>query len=666
MSYLPISSSLRDALKLFHEAISSTSSHDTSSIADGNVSTTSVAEDSFRKRILERYTYSRVLVPTYQYVLLGLLATITVLHWTTKIRRAVRRRQWKRLADAERILESQGRLGHIEERGDITPPKPEENTVEESTSSSGSTSSSTTGIPTPTENAMKALGHPATETSPLLSKSAIQSSSYLPSLYSRVRYFLLYQPAPIPLVDKVLPSNGTSIFIVLFLGLNIFYTLFAIAPIAENIFVFADRASLMFISNLPLLYLLAAKNQPVKFLTGYSYESLNLFHRRIGEFMCLLAILHGIGMFGVWWTIFYPHGVTLLDFLTTKIIVLGIATLLAYEGLYLTSLASFRKRWYELFLGLHVTLQLAAGILLWFHHHESQIYIGTALAIWVIDRTLFRLFLQTYSAKAAEVEVLEDGETVRIVTQIPFKFPGTGRSAAGIRRGWKATDHIFVTIPSFGVAHALQAHPFTISSPAPLPGSTSGHLELLIRAQDGFSKCLLTAAHRHRKLDIRCDGPYGSQTAVEMLQDSDAAFVVAGGSGIAVGLPLVWTLLDREEYDPEQGLQQDLGHRRPRNVFLLWIIHQQAHKCWLSDEEVKKLKAKGVHVEIYVTSESGRPDIGSYIEDHVKELELRGEKGSIGVVCSGPDGLNRAVRNTAAHLVRSGRDVDIEIEKFGW
>jgi hypothetical protein len=45
--------------------------------------------------------------------------------------------------------------------------------------------------------------------------------------------------------------------------------------------VFADRCGLVF-ANLPLLYLLAAKTQLHRLLTGYSYESLNIVHRRLG------------------------------------------------------------------------------------------------------------------------------------------------------------------------------------------------------------------------------------------------------------------------------------------------------------------------------------------------------------------------------------------------
>jgi len=41
------------------------------------------------------------------------------------------------------------------------------------------------------------------------------------------------------------------------------------------------------------------------------------------------------------------------------VILLTLGAFFSYEVLYLASLASFRQRWYELFLGLHIVLQLA-------------------------------------------------------------------------------------------------------------------------------------------------------------------------------------------------------------------------------------------------------------------------------------------------------------------
>lgn len=74
-----------------------------------------------------------------------------------------------------------------------------------------------------------------------------------------------------------------TLLVLALIALNVFYNLHGMPLSLQYAFALADRCGLLVSANLPLLYLLAAKTQPVKMLTGYSYESLNGFHRRLGE-----------------------------------------------------------------------------------------------------------------------------------------------------------------------------------------------------------------------------------------------------------------------------------------------------------------------------------------------------------------------------------------------
>ncbi|KAL8683831.1 MAG: hypothetical protein Q9224_006649 [Gallowayella concinna] len=434
------------------------------------------------------------------------------------------------------------------------------------------------------------------------------------------------------------------------------------------LFVFADRTSLLFVANLPILYLFAAKNQPIKLLTGYSYESLNVFHRRLGEVMCLLALLHSLGMVGVWYTILRPVGFSLARFLLSKIILLGLGALVAYELIYFTSLGSFRQRWYELFLFLHVSLQVAALVLVWFHHHGSRPYVGAALAIFLIDRLLYRMGLKLKSLRAS-LEVTEDGDTVILYTEVPLaqKHRYVGNLIGqDITKGWKATEHIFLTIPALSHKHIIQAHPFTIASKAPQAGDSNAELKLIVRAQDGFSGDLLRYARGHNSVKIRLDGPYGSQNAFHLLRQCDLSVVVAGGSGIAVALPLIWAAhASRCAIDLENDPKTKLA---PKMV-LIWVVRNETHTSWVGPSEFQDLRKSGIEVIIPPpTAKNGKPDVPSIISSWVSSQAAPVTSGDakIGVVCSGPDGMNRAVRKACAGLLAQGHDVDIEVEKFGW
>ncbi|TKA50920.1 hypothetical protein B0A49_13475 [Cryomyces minteri] len=432
------------------------------------------------------------------------------------------------------------------------------------------------------------------------------------------------------------------------------------------LFIFADRTALLFVANLPILYLLAAKNQPIKLLTGYSYESLNIVHRRLGELLCLLALLHSAGMAGVWYTILRPVGFTLARFLLTKIIVLGLGAFIAYELLYFTSLGSFRQRWYELFLVLHVVLQTAALALVWFHHSGSRPYVGVALGVFLLDRLIFRLGMKTKTMRAS-LSITEDGDTVLVSANWQLLGKRTlWQKLFGLHvgYGWKATEHVFLTVPSLSRKHIVQAHPFTIASAAPPSSESHAWLSLLIRAHDGFSRDLLTHAHRNGSTTISLDGPYGSQHAMGTLQDCGLTVVIAGGSGIAVAFPIVWSLLNQLP-DPES--QADV-HQTRTKVCLIWVVHQKEHTRWIGGERLDQLRQKGLHIIIPdPTSEAGRPDVGALVEELIEESsDGRNEKIRAGVVCSGPDGMNRAVRNVCAEMVKRGRNIDVGIEKFGW
>lgn len=624
------------------------------------------------KKLIDGIHFSQKFILSYQLVLIGLLLIFTAIHWGSRFR------SWYRRRNPIRGRYEGGKSGSRNTGGG-------KGEVIIESSSRGSLSSTST-LQEDFQANNQDSKHTLDEQSLLLPKASIAEAPPLRwTLTRKIRAWLVYQPRPIPVINKTLPSNGTTLAVLAFIGLQIFYTCFMTSLSISMLFVFADRTSLVFVANLPLLYLFAAKNQPIKILTGYSYESLNILHRRLGEVMCLLALLHSAGMIGVWYTVLQPAGITLINFLLIKMILLGIGAFLAYEILYLTSLGSFRQRWYELFLGVHVVLQVAALVLVWFHHRRSRWYVGVALAIFLIDRLVYRISVKTMTVRAS-LEVQEDMRTV--VLRAPISTPVTKHKrakstlGAGLTAGWKATEHVFLTVPSLARKHIIQAHPFTIASKAPTDDEKEANLDLIIRAQDGFSGDLVRYAKCHDTVTIRVDGPYGSQSAVKTLQDSDYAVIVAGGSGIAVAWPLVWSLIDgRTTRDLEHQINPATRNKKKnKKILFVWIIRERSHTSWLGEHKLAELRANnGVTLMTPPpTSEQGHPDIANilreWIHDHVDvddddndddDDARRG--GKIGVVASGPDGMNRAVRNVCSAMLRDGRrDVRVEVEKFGW
>lgn len=610
-----------------------------------------------RRKIIEGILYNKKLVPTYHIVILGLVVVFSVAHWSGNILRWRRRR-------AIKLRYGNNEIDPLnDEDGQLKTPiigRPYVRDFQEiSTPSSGS--STILGTESPPRKELD------DEETPLLHNGhALQPLYPRRTILSGFKAFLMYQPQPIPIIHKVLPSNGTSLTIIFFLATNMFYTFWHINFELVQSFVLSDRVGLLFVSNLPYLYLLGAKNQPLKFLTGRSYESLNLIHRRLGEVLCLQALLHALGMVGAWWYIIRPTGFlpTLFDFLIHKMILFGLIAFFSYELLYITSLASFRRRWYELFLGLHVVFQALALLFLFLHHPAGRPYVGAALSIFLIDRIIYRLNLKSVTVEA-QASIMEDDETVILSTTLILQPPKTSHVLLGksIAQGWQATDHVFITVPSLARKYLLQSHPFTIASRAPHPSEKEAKLSLLIRARDGFSADLLMRTRSHKRLNLRIDGPYGSSHARNLLEDSDLSLLVAGGSGIAVIWPLVHHLLALSR-SSDAEIASDSALRK--RIVVMWVIHKGEHIDWVGRNALADAENRGVEIIIpRATEEIGRPNLEALITKVT--VGLLGQCGKrLGVVTSGPDSMGRQVRNICSGMRRDGMNVGVTVEKFGW
>lgn len=618
----------------------------------------------------------RAIVATYNIVLFTVLIIFSLSHLYVKSR------------DCKKILAIE--RGHA-----TTLPASRGGPQIDDGSVASSSSNSTTGSFSASEDALK-VDDVDVERQPLLNRHSrthydITRRRQRIGPLNLLRSWLTYQPPPLPLINRTLPSNGTTISVLGFYGLNILYLFHALPLETRHLFALADRAGLLFIANIPPLYLLAAKNQPLKALTGYSYESLNIFHRRVGELMCLAAAVHFTAIV-VWagWLApdFIQHQLrpSWYHFFTHPVILYGVIAFIAYETLYFTSLGSFRQRWYEIFLASHVVLQVAALVFLWLHFSTARPYVYAALVIFFVDRLVYRLWLKS-ATFIADLSILEDGETVSLSADWDIPLPRRRRWCSSvltsrkqnITHGWHPADHIFVTIPALGRVHAMQAHPFTIASaaptlaasssdptslpdadpPSPSPSPPHAWLNLLIRAQSGFTSALLNHARANNRVSVRVDGPYGSHDPLRVLRACDVAVLIAGGSGIAVAFPLVWELATA--FMARNGGEAGQGRRE---VFLYWVVHSRAQRSWIPQERLDELARWGVHVVIpEPTVEVGRPDVEGYV---ARLADRTCGEGEVGVMVSGPDGLNRVVRNTCARAIRGGAKVRLQVEKFGW
>lgn len=311
----------------------------------------------------------------------------------------------------------------------------------------------------------------------------------------------------------------------------------------------------------------------------------------------------------VWYTVLGPYGLTLGQFLSRPEVELGLTALTAYQLIYISSLASFRQKAYELFLASHIALQVIGLLFLYMHNPGSRVYVGITLAIFVIDRVIYRFWVKRTTVEAT-IAIMEDDETVKLSTEISLTPRSKISRVLGrsLTQGFQAADHVFVTVPSLGRKYALQSHPLVIASAAPSQSAEVAQLDFLVRARERFSLDLLNHAHKHDRLKLQLDGPYGSSLSRSILADSEVAVLVAGGSGIAVAWPLAQHLLELNLSSEASGAPSFV-HRK-RKIVIIWVMRKPTHVSWIGQHALDDAERNGADVIIPATTDDhGEPDL---------------------------------------------------------
>jgi NAD(P)H-flavin reductase len=341
------------------------------------------------------------------------------------------------------------------------------------------------------------------------------------------------------------------------------------------------RAAWVSVTQLPFIYLLSSKFNPVSILTGISYERLNWLHRWTARTIFLTLIVH--------WTFFFQEWVE-ADFVKLQLKMMpmvkyGFGAWAVITWMVLSGFGFFRAASYEIFVAQHI---VAAAALLWLVFIHIPVYaqynVWMCVSFLAFDwgcRTIHALLRNTHllgmSLKApgysASTEVLP-GNMVRLTLHdVDFV--------------WKAGQHVYLSVPTL---RPFEVHPFTVAN-IPTADDTSGErkLTLLIKAHGGFSRSLLKAAVRDaqtaRRRRVFLLGPWGIPPDI---LHYETVVLIACASGASFIVPLLQNLVSK------QGCVQ--------NTHLHWIVRSRASiACF--DEELRALTtaARSSHMHLQIT-----------------------------------------------------------------
>jgi predicted ferric reductase len=280
---------------------------------------------------------------------------------------------------------------------------------------------------------------------------------------------------------------------------------------------------------------LALKNTPLAFLTAHSYERLNVLHQAAGYCTVVDVILHALLQ------IVSEEQCSNLALFLEREQIMGIVAGLALVTTF-TSAVFLKPIRYEAFYIVHIVMFMLILISIGMHRpnlsDKSIFIIIVAASIWGSDRLLraSRLMIMAFGNRATIAPLGQGG--VRISMHRPL---------------WRATpgSHVFLWIPRI---RPFEAHPFTVVSTNPL--------ELVISAQDGFTRDLLSYATANPGATLRAsyDGPYGT---LPNFSKFDQVVLIAGGSGASFTFGVALHLVRQA---PTSG--------RYSKINFMWVIRE--------------------------------------------------------------------------------------------
>ncbi|KAF2178690.1 hypothetical protein K469DRAFT_598531 [Zopfia rhizophila CBS 207.26] len=385
------------------------------------------------------------------------------------------------------------------------------------------------------------------------------------------------------------------------------------------------RAGFVTISQLPLIFLLAGKNNIVGLLTGTSHERLNWLHRWCARCLLLTATIH-MGYFFSDWA---PYNYIGTQLKVNTLVWKGLVAWAMLVWIVFSSMTPIRGWCYELFVLQHlVSFAVLIGFVYIHTPAEVHIYIWIPVGLFFFDRVIRALRALYANVSFFHPQQRQNGQmsgfwackaeftplahdTTRIVIQNP-------------PISWTPGQHVFLSCHSIV---PLQSHPFTVAS---IP--QDGKMEFLVKAETGGTRHFFRHAEKTNGLPassnksctktVAIEGPYG---CLRPLRQFDSVVFLAGSTGATFTIPLLRDILQGWKENASTSKQLSSLFRTPvgavaRHVRFVWVVKSRGQLEWFSEQlsavfsEYQNLQTQlrniKLEITVYVTCDE------SFTEEH--------------------------------------------------
>ena len=371
------------------------------------------------------------------------------------------------------------------------------------------------------------------------------------------------------------------------------------------------RTGFVAIAQLPLIFLLAGKENIIGLLTGFGYERLNWLHRWVARTLWLTVTIH----MGFWFRSWARYDYITSKLTTDPITQRGFAAWCILTFIVGTSWMPIRRWNYELFVVTHlVTFSGFIGAV-WIHvPNEVKVWVWIPIGLFFFDR-LARVrkvlwanvtLLHPIKRKSADIQ---RGVWANTATLSPLPGGFTRITISKPAISWQAGQHAFL---SCHTVVPLQAHPFTIAS---LPSDDK--MEFIVKAEKGGTKRFFKYASEHHVLPsnrgennpcrkhVSIEGPYGRMRSLDQF---DSVVFFAGSTGSTFTIPLMRDIVYKWVHTFDLALARQV---RPvtRRIRFIWVIKSRDHLQWfrsqleraLRDTDSLKLSHPDLDIEIEIS-----------------------------------------------------------------
>ncbi|RDA94358.1 hypothetical protein CP533_3780 [Ophiocordyceps camponoti-saundersi (nom. inval.)] len=341
------------------------------------------------------------------------------------------------------------------------------------------------------------------------------------------------------------------------------------------------------LAQLPLIYLLALKCNPLGWLVGCGHERLAWLHRWVARTMLVTATVHGFHF----WTEWERADFVAFELSTMPLVRYGLGAWGVLLWSVVVGFVPVRRLAYEVWLFQHIA---SAVVMLWLLYRHipanARYLLWMAIGFFVWDRVarVTLLLWRNVRWPASSSSLLGHDATLRLLGQ-----DVTLVTVKHIRFSWRAGQHVYLWVPRLG---PLEAHPYTIAG-AHEPGGDAS-LHLVVRAHGGFSKRLHACVARQpeRALKAFLYGPFG----VPPRWDTYETLILIGAStGASFVLPLL-----------ESVAAATPGTVCVRRVDLALIARTAAEVDFYlgrAKDAAKRARQAGIAVYLHVAITAGRP-----------------------------------------------------------